>query len=82
VIERFGRFHKLLDSGLHLLWPVIDKIAYAHSTKEVALNISDQTAITKDNVQIGINGIVYIKVTDPIKASYSRGINWSVVVTF
>lgn len=70
VIERLGKFLKVLDSGFHFLIPLVDVIAYKHSTKELAFEISKQTAITKDNVQILIDGVVYARVQDPIKASY------------
>jgi regulator of protease activity HflC (stomatin/prohibitin superfamily) len=81
VIERFGKFHKILDPGLNFILPVIDSISYVHSTKEIAFPIKSQTAITKDNVQIQIDGfslfffnfssgVVYIKIIDAKKASY------------
>lgn len=56
VVERFGRFHRVLSSGLHLLVPLVDRVAYAHSLKEEALPIPNQTAITRDNVRQKING--------------------------
>jgi regulator of protease activity HflC (stomatin/prohibitin superfamily) len=65
-----GKFNSVLDSGFHFLFPVIDTIAYKHSTKELAFEITKQAAITKDNVQINIDGVVYIRVTDPERASY------------
>lgn len=70
VVERMGKFLRVLDSGIHFLIPLLDVIAYKHSTKELAFNITKQTAITKDNVQINIDGVVYIRVHDPEKASY------------
>lgn len=70
VVERLGRFHSVLESGAHFLIPLIDVIAYKHVTKELAFEITKQAAITKDNVQINIDGVVYIRVTDPEKASY------------
>lgn len=71
VIERFGKYHKTLESGLNFLVPIIDTISYRHTVKEVAFPIKSQTAITKDNVQLSIDGVVYIKVIDPYKASYA-----------
>jgi regulator of protease activity HflC (stomatin/prohibitin superfamily) len=59
VIERFGKFHKILDPGLNFILPVIDSISYVHSTKEIAFPIKSQTAITKDNVQIQIDGFSF-----------------------
>eukprot|EP01097_Dermamoeba_algensis_P000893 TRINITY_DN1329_c0_g1_i2.p1 TRINITY_DN1329_c0_g1~~TRINITY_DN1329_c0_g1_i2.p1 ORF type:complete len:291 (+),score=64.88 TRINITY_DN1329_c0_g1_i2:289-1161(+) len=65
-----GRFHRILEPGLAILLPVVDKISYIQSLKEVAIEIPSQSAITQDNVSLGIDGILYYKVIDPYKASY------------
>lgn len=70
IIQRFGRFSRVLEPGLHVLIPFVDKIAYVHSLKEEAVSINSQTAITRDNVTIAIDGVLYVRVVDPAKASY------------
>ena len=70
VVERFGRFHATLEPGLNFIVPVFDRIAYRHSLKEVPLDVPEQVCITKDNTQLGVDGILYFQVTDPRLASY------------
>ncbi|MGH7603220.1 MAG: SPFH domain-containing protein [Gemmatimonadaceae bacterium] len=70
VVERFGRFHQTLEPGLNFIVPVFDRVAYRHSLKEVPLDVPEQVCITKDNTQLGVDGILYFQVTDPRLASY------------
>jgi regulator of protease activity HflC (stomatin/prohibitin superfamily) len=70
VIERFGRFHQTLEPGLNFIVPVFDRVAYRHSLKEVPLDVPEQVCITKDNTQLGVDGILYFQVMDPRLASY------------
>ncbi len=70
VMERFGKYAETLGAGLYFRLPVMYQIAYVHSLKERALHVESQQAITADNVSITIDGVVYLKITDPYKASY------------
>jgi regulator of protease activity HflC (stomatin/prohibitin superfamily) len=70
IVERLGRFHSVLHAGFHLLLPFVDSIHYRHTLKEVAVDIPAQVCITRDNVQVGVDGILYLKVLSPERASY------------
>ena len=70
VIERLGRYHATLNAGFHVLVPFVDAIRYKHTLKEQALDIPAQVCITRDNVQVGVDGILYLKVLNPERASY------------
>ena len=70
IIERFGKYSRTLEPGLSFLVPIIDKIPYVKSLKEVAMEIPSQSAITLDNVTLDIDGVLYFKIVDPHKASY------------
>ena len=70
VVERLGRFHEVLEPGLRIIIPIVDRIAYKHSLKEVPFDVPEQVCITKDNTQLAVDGIVYYQVTDPRLASY------------
>ncbi|MBX7145543.1 MAG: paraslipin [Oligoflexia bacterium] len=70
VVERFGQFQKTLGAGLHILFPFVDVIRYRHSLKEQAVDIPEQVCITKDNVQVAVDGIIYLKVLNAERASY------------
>jgi len=73
IVERMGRYRVSMQAGLNFLIPFIDNISYRHSLKEEAVDIPSQTAITKDNVTLIIDGILYLKITDPKQASYGVG---------
>ena len=70
VVERLGRYSRTLGAGFHILWPFLDSVQYKHSLKETAIDIHEQICITRDNVQVGVDGILYSKVLDPQRASY------------
>ena len=70
VVERLGRFHAILEPGLRIIIPFVDRVAYMHSLKEVPLDVPEQVCITKDNTQLAVDGILYYQVTDPRLASY------------
>ncbi len=70
VVERLGKYTGTLEAGFHLLFPFIDRIAYKQNLKEEAIDVDPQLCITSDNVQVQVDGILYLKVFDPVKASY------------
>ena len=70
VVERLGKFHQILEPGLNVIIPFIDRVAYRHSLKEVPLDVAEQVCITKDNTQLVVDGLIYFQVTDPRLASY------------
>jgi regulator of protease activity HflC (stomatin/prohibitin superfamily) len=80
VIERLGKFHSALNPGLNIIIPFIDKVAYRFSLKEMAQDIPEQVCITADNVQVGVDGVVFLQVMDPQKAAYGIG-NYMFAVT-
>jgi len=73
IVERLGKYHSTLDAGLHLLLPVIDRVSYKHSLKEQAIDVPPQQCITRDNITVEVDGILYLQVMDPAKASYGIG---------
>ena len=70
VVERLGKFSGVLDAGFHILVPFVDVIRYRHTLKEMAIDIPAQVCITRDNVQVGVDGILYLKILNPERASY------------
>ena len=80
VIERFGKFHKILNPGLNFIIPFIDRVAYKHSLKEIPLDTPSQVCITRDNTQLSVDGVLYFQVTDPQRASYGTS-NYLIAIT-
>ena len=80
VIERLGKYSSSLSAGFHILIPFIDLIAYRHTLKERAIDIPEQVCITRDNVQVGVDGVLYLQVLDPKLASYGIG-NYGFAIT-
>lgn len=70
VVESLGKYSRTLRAGFHILVPFIERAAYRHSLKELAFDIPEQICITKDNVQVGVDGVLYLQVLDPERASY------------
>ena len=70
VIENLGKYSRTLKAGFHILVPFIERIAYKHSLKEMAIDIPEQVCITQDNVQVGVDGVLYLQILDPNRASY------------
>ncbi len=73
IVEKLGKFDRALQPGLNFLVPYIEVVAYRHSLKEYAMDVQEQTAITRDNVTLVIDGLIYLKIMDPVHASY--GVN-------
>ena len=80
VIERLGRFHRVLNPGLNFIIPFIDKVAYRHSLKEIPLDTPSQVCITRDNTQLSVDGVLFFQVTDPKRASYGTS-NYIIAIT-
>ena len=70
VVENLGKYSRTLQAGFHILIPFVERVAYKHSLKEMAIDIPEQICITKDNVQVGVDGVLYLKVLQPELASY------------
>ena len=73
IIERLGKYRCTLDAGFHILIPFFDRVAYKHTLKEQAIDVPPQECITKDNIMVSVDGILYMQVMDPAKASYGIG---------
>ena len=80
VVERLGKFHSVLSPGLNVIIPLIDRVAYKHSLKEVPLDTPSQVCITKDNTQLTVDGVLFFQVTDPQRASYGTS-NYIIAIT-
>lgn len=65
IVERMGKFNRILDPGLNILLPIIDRVKYVQSLKEIAIDVPKQSAITVDNVTLGIDGVLYLRILDP-----------------
>ena len=70
IVERLGKYNKTLQPGLTFILPFIDKVAYKHTLKEKAIDVMQQSAITSDNVTLALDGIIYIRIINPMDASY------------
>ncbi|MDE2306346.1 MAG: paraslipin [Gammaproteobacteria bacterium] len=70
VVEYLGKYSRTLQAGFHILVPFVERVAYRHSLKEIAIDIPEQICITRDNVQVGVDGVLYMQVLDPHLASY------------
>lgn len=70
VVERLGKYHRTLDAGFHFLFPFLDKVRYKHVLKEQVVDVSSQDCFTRDNVQVKVDGILYMYISDPVTASY------------
>ncbi len=70
VVERLGKYSKTLNAGFHILVPFLDRVAYKHTLKENAVDVPPQTCITRDNIAVEVDGVLYLQVMDPVKASY------------
>lgn len=80
VVERLGKYHSILSAGVNFVLPFMDKIAYRHSLKEIAYDIPEQVCITRDNVQVAVDGVVFLQVIDPKMASYGIS-NYNFAIT-
>ncbi len=80
VVERLGKFHSILQPGLNLIVPFVDRVAYQHSLKEVPLDVPEQVCITRDNTQLSVDGVIYFQVTDARLASYGSS-NYIAAIT-
>lgn len=67
IVERMGRFNRILEPGLNVLLPIMDKIKYVQSLKEIAIDVPKQSAITSDNVTLSIDGVLYLRIIDPYR---------------
>ena len=70
VVERFGKYTRTLEAGLNFLNPFFDRVAYNRTLKEQAFDVPSQAAITRDNISLIVDGVLYLKVLDPYEASY------------
>jgi regulator of protease activity HflC (stomatin/prohibitin superfamily) len=70
IVERLGKYSRTLNAGFHILTPFMDRVAYKHSMKEVAVDVPPQMCITRDNIAVEVDGVLYLQVTDASKASY------------
>jgi regulator of protease activity HflC (stomatin/prohibitin superfamily) len=70
IVEKLGKYSRTLNAGFHILVPFLDRVAYKHSLKEVAVDVPPQICITRDNIAVEVDGVLYLQVVDPVKASY------------
>ncbi len=70
IVERLGKYYGTLEAGFHILLPFIDRVADKHSMKEMVIDVPPQSCITKDNIAVEVDGILYMQIIDPVKASY------------